>query len=411
MFLNYFKERSTYRIQLIIHLIGMLVFMTIRLNQGNTTNLGLTVICLIINLLGLIQAFKQLPPLANKIISWLLLLAQPFIIQMVLLTPLTVLPALKGVTLFLILPMAYNAIALLPTIYQLALPNLTSTKSKIILLLFWFGFYPGTSSNLKLYLTEENLLFHFLTTSHLFAAILLTGLTILMMRTWSLSWPEWPSQSKWQVSTLVIMIMVTGYLLVFNTFSDGQTWQDKLFSFSYQPLHLKWEYLFRAIKAGLSEEVLFRYFILVCLLNHFSRSGRLKRAIFLSISLSSLIFGLVHSTNLLTGQDLPNTSMQILYATAIGFLFAVLYLYTGKLSLAIIYHALIDVLAFSVRDSQMITGQVGQSQFIYLTYGGLIMLLFTIYMLTGRRLLTIEANARYLTLQENRNDIKSGADT
>ena len=75
--------------------------------------------------------------------------------------------------------------------------------------------------------------------------------------------------------------------------------------------------LFLTIFIGIAEEFLCRGW----LQNEFiERYGDTKRHIILSILFSSLIFGLIHLTNLMAGQDLLTTIIQVIQATSVGLL-------------------------------------------------------------------------------------------
>ena len=96
---------------------------------------------------------------------------------------------------------------------------------------------------------------------------------------------------------------------------------------------------------GFLEEVIFRglLFKAIC-------ESNVKRAILIS----SVTFGIGHIVNLLNGADVLSTLLQICYATAIGFLFTIIF-YKGKSLLpCIITHGIVNSLSvFSVQGSRM----------------------------------------------------------
>lgn len=96
---------------------------------------------------------------------------------------------------------------------------------------------------------------------------------------------------------------------------------------------------------GFIEEVIFRGFLFKAMCK-----DSLKWAIFVS----SITFGMGHIVNLLSGRDLIPTLLQICYATAIGFLFTVIF-YKGKSLLpCIMTHGTFNSLSiFAVPGSQM----------------------------------------------------------
>jgi membrane protease YdiL (CAAX protease family) len=95
------------------------------------------------------------------------------------------------------------------------------------------------------------------------------------------------------------------------------------------------------IGTGFFEEVLFRGLVLKILLR---KMGHTKKGIVVACVISSAMFGGVHILNFSAGVAaiLP-TIFQIIYAAAIGFLYAVIYLRTKNLLIPIILHGLINL--------------------------------------------------------------------
>ncbi|WP_161002393.1 MULTISPECIES: CPBP family intramembrane glutamic endopeptidase [Furfurilactobacillus] len=92
-----------------------------------------------------------------------------------------------------------------------------------------------------------------------------------------------------------------------------------------------------AMFVGLTEEYIFRGMLLPLAIRAFSG----KHQIFFGVMVSSILFGSTHLFNL-TQQSWLATSEQMLTATAVGALFAAIYLRTGNLWFAIVTHALQD---------------------------------------------------------------------
>lgn len=84
---------------------------------------------------------------------------------------------------------------------------------------------------------------------------------------------------------------------------------------------------------GFLEEVIFRGFLFKALSRKSVRSA---------LIISSVTFGMGHIVNLLNGADFLPTLLQIGYATAIGFLFTVLFMKTKSLWPGILAHAFIN---------------------------------------------------------------------
>lgn len=91
------------------------------------------------------------------------------------------------------------------------------------------------------------------------------------------------------------------------------------------------------LMVGFAEEVIFRGLMLVPL----KRRGLWRAAI-----ITSLLFGLTHAMNVLTGKSVANDIAQVCYAMAIGFAYAALVLKKGMLWPLVLAHFLIDFTNF-----------------------------------------------------------------
>lgn len=97
--------------------------------------------------------------------------------------------------------------------------------------------------------------------------------------------------------------------------------------------------LLLTIFIGIAEEFLCRGW----LQNEFiERYGDSKKHIILSILFSSLIFGLIHFSNMLAGQDLLTTIVQVIQATSAGLLLGSIYYKTKNIWAVIFLHGMYD---------------------------------------------------------------------
>ena len=87
---------------------------------------------------------------------------------------------------------------------------------------------------------------------------------------------------------------------------------------------------------GFLEEIIFRGFLFKAL-----AKDDLKQAVIIS----SLTFGSGHILNLFTGNGTAATLIQVLYATAAGFLFTILFLRSGSLWPCIVAHSAVNALS------------------------------------------------------------------
>ncbi len=105
-----------------------------------------------------------------------------------------------------------------------------------------------------------------------------------------------------------------------------------------------------AIAVGFNEEIWFRGLLLAVL----RRLGRRRAVIG-----ASAVFGTLHLTNLLGGGDPTYVWLQFAFACLVGFVLAELVEVTGSLWIGIAWHALYDLVAFSVGDSLTTGALVG----------------------------------------------------
>ncbi len=119
---------------------------------------------------------------------------------------------------------------------------------------------------------------------------------------------------------------------------------------------------------GFAEEAIFRGLML----NALKSRGAWTAAI-----VTSLLFGLSHSLNVLSGKNLADIVTQILYALAIGFAFAALVLKKGIIWPLVLAHFLIDFTAMIGRTdfSPVLNGVLGVAiTFVLGSYGLFVML-------------------------------------
>lgn len=99
------------------------------------------------------------------------------------------------------------------------------------------------------------------------------------------------------------------------------------------------------INVGFIEEVIFRGFLFKMIAKDNMKSA---------IIISSLTFGMGHIVNLLRGAAFVSTLLQMCYATAIGYLFVVIFLKSKSLIPCIISHAVINSLSILPKSSEVV---------------------------------------------------------
>lgn len=96
--------------------------------------------------------------------------------------------------------------------------------------------------------------------------------------------------------------------------------------------------LINTIAIGFTEEILFRGLIFR---NFLRRYGKTKKGIYLSMIISSLIFGIIHMVNMSSSSP-DSIIQQVIYAASMGVIFSIMYLVTGNLLVPILCHGLFD---------------------------------------------------------------------
>lgn len=94
-----------------------------------------------------------------------------------------------------------------------------------------------------------------------------------------------------------------------------------------------------AITIGMAEEFFFRGFIQGEIVDAYGKS---RKQVIISVVVSGVIFGLVHLTNALSGQDIITTFMQVLQASSLGILLGSIYFITKNIWSVVFLHAFYD---------------------------------------------------------------------
>ena len=130
------------------------------------------------------------------------------------------------------------------------------------------------------------------------------------------------------------------YFLPLLVLATANLWNGMVFEHAFLDTFL---FIVCMLFIGFLEEVIFRGFLFKALSRKNVRSALL---------ISSVTFGMGHIVNLLNGADFLPTLLQIGYATAIGFLFTVLFLKTKSLWPGILAHAVINATSLFAVDGK-----------------------------------------------------------
>ena len=108
-----------------------------------------------------------------------------------------------------------------------------------------------------------------------------------------------------------------------------------------------------SLGVGFSEEILFRSFLMKAIMNKSS---------IVAISISSIVFGMLHIFNLFSGADVKLTIAQVIYATALGLVFAMFFYKTNNVIPCVMCHSVINItntfLPKGLSNAQMCTGWI-----------------------------------------------------
>lgn len=196
----------------------------------------------------------------------------------------------------------------------------------------------------------KNHLIRLLSDSMFSGAILIVILLIIAMKSWNQEMPHFKKQSTSNWWIIIAIVIFTTWFALWNAFPGSN-----LLMLHFTPMKITWSSTLGGLEAGIAEEFIFRYAILTLVLNHLYNR---RNKTYYAVIISSLLFAALHGSNILAGQDLGNTTIQIIFAFALGFYFAATYIYTNNFYLVVYFHALLDILVFYTTSSELMTGKV-----------------------------------------------------
>ena len=255
----------------------------------------------------------------------------------------------------------------------------------------------------QLLLVSKNLrIMHSITWQGVIAALALLILACFLGYAWGYRLNpnlKFVKSRNFQMSIFIIVIAFATIDLFYNAFSDydKQIW-TAFFSYSIdiQSKYLTIPNLTSAIEPGILEETE-RYLMVLIFIAGFNRFPKWRVPI--AVYASGILFGLSHAGNVgWNGETLSATIAQVIGVMGSGFLWAVLYLYSGKLWLPMIFHFLMDYLA----DLQSGWNSAGwqfsgwATDYISEILMVAVPLAFTIWMMFGQRRAVLEENANRL---------------
>ncbi|MBP5555022.1 MAG: CPBP family intramembrane metalloprotease [Lachnospiraceae bacterium] len=96
--------------------------------------------------------------------------------------------------------------------------------------------------------------------------------------------------------------------------------------------------------AGIGEELMYRGMIMSMIRG--AAGYKSRNGLILGMTVSSVLFGLTHLTNLFSTDDVIGTFGQVIYAIGVGFYLAAVYARTGNIWYNIVLHFFVDIASF-----------------------------------------------------------------
>ncbi len=226
--------------------------------------------------------------------------------------------------------------------------------------------------------------------SGVFGAVALVLMLGVVMQGWGYYWPTWRlnRQASWPVLTLIGV--VAGAFVIWNAFGTGDNWATVFTKFSFKMQSPSLKMFLSGLEPGIAEEWLYRFSILSLLLWQFRQH---RHQVAWAVGLSSGLFGLWHSANILAGQAVSATLEQMIFAAALGSFLAASYLYTGSFLVPILIHTLTDSLSMMASGTESMSHpdlfEWQTTGFIVIVFVGL-----TIFLLTGTRRQVIQRQVK-----------------
>ncbi|WP_164507167.1 CPBP family intramembrane glutamic endopeptidase [Companilactobacillus furfuricola] len=323
LFFAIFKSFTAFELVIVVNFLGLLIHDNPDSSKFDKIN---RILQLLIQPITMTLAFNQLIILTSSFINW----NHPAWIVFLLL---------------------YLFVMFIPYTYTLISP-INNLIGRIAIILYTFII---TATNSLDSITGSTIIYkndviRLLSDSMFAGAIIIVILLVIAMKTWHQEMPHFKKQatSSWWI--IIAVTIFTTWFALWNAFPG-----DSLLLLHFIHMKITWSSTLGGLEAGIAEEFIFRYAILTLILNYlYNRRNR----IFYAVIISSLLFAGLHGSNIFAGQDLGNTTIQIIFAFAIGFYFASIYIYTNNFYLVVYFHALLDILVFYTTSSELMTGKV-----------------------------------------------------
>lgn len=141
--------------------------------------------------------------------------------------------------------------------------------------------------------------------------------------------------------------------------------------------------LIQSLMAGFGEELSYRLLPISIMMRTYKDKNKYLPALIFT----SVIFGVYHMTNILSGASLEASVLQTISAAVAGLFFAALYVRTGSIVLPVIIHALHDLFSSVIASQAALVLNFTPSAMDYVEVGttAIIQILLTIWLLKGHK--------------------------
>lgn len=202
---------------------------------------------------------------------------------------------------------------------------------------------------------------------------------------------------NFQWLTLFLLLIISVWFAFFNAFvALAPSLKDLIcfWNWDFSTFEITTKAIFKAVAAGVFEETIRCLNLIILLLT----MHNFKYRVFFATAISSILFSLSHLCNLggnilFIKFDLTLTLQQLVYTLGTGMLFAVIYLYTGKLWLSMLIHGLLDFIVFSETPLTQVVTPLISNGWIVAIILLLVPLAIALLMMVGKRRKFMEENA------------------
>lgn len=221
---------------------------------------------------------------------------------------------------------------------------------------------------------------------------IISNVGFILIIGWVMSWWGFkiPELLKFRLNANARIVVLIGALSFWmiaigtSAFSRADSWIRFLNDWSFKIQSVPVTVIIATITGAFIEEWLFRYAILWQLVKHYRQIS--KNPVLISVVISSILFGVAHSTNVSNGQAIQSTIFQVIMAIVVGVFLASIYLYTGVFWFSVILHSAADLLSGLLVKGASFTA--GIPDFFHVELYGLyyvILLAISFYLLIRKR--------------------------